>query len=249
MCKFWGKSIFIKIIIVLIIVFKSVACVAEEENLLRKIDKIRSPGKDFSFDLEIIIKGKDEQRVYKYNVFIKDEIKSLVKFIYPSSEKGKIILMVGQDMWMYFPTSQKPIRITPQQRLIGDVSNADIARIVYSLDYEIANINKDKVDNLEMYKIELKPKSKSASYGKILLWTEIDSSKPYKAQCYSMFDKLLKTAYYKDYEEVLEKLRPMELEIHSEISKNSISIMKYSNFNLNSLPESYYQKDYLKYIK
>lgn len=222
---------------------------SEQIDILKKIDEIRAPAESFSFDLEIIVKTKNEQKISKYTVYVNSATKSLVKFTYPAEDKGKIMLMVGNDMWMYFPTTQNPIRISPQQRLLGDVSNADAARVVYSIDYEVITSTRELINNFELLKLTLKPKTKNAAYGEILLWVDTETYKPYKAEYYSSFQKLLKTVQYKEYQEILGNQRPTLLEIYSEFSKDKITLMKYSNFKLETLPDKYFRKEYLKYVK
>ena len=60
---------------------------------------------------------------------------SLVRFLSVRS-KGQSLLMRGDDMWFFLPAVARPVRITPIQRLLGNVSNGDLARLRYALDYD-----------------------------------------------------------------------------------------------------------------
>lgn len=231
----------------LLLLLTSLAIV--KEDILRRVDEIRAPAEDFSFDLEINVEEKDRKDVRKYRVMVKDATKTLVKFVYPPTEKGKVMLMVGNDIWMHFPTTQRSIRLSPQQRLSGDASNADVARVVYSYDYKVRSVSEGRLGDIEVYKLELTTKTKNAPYGRILLWVEKYTYKPLVAEHYSHFVKLLKKAHYENYKEILGKERPTQLRIHSELHKDRVTIMKYSNFKLEKFPESYFQKEYLKYMK
>ncbi|MCX7957331.1 MAG: outer membrane lipoprotein-sorting protein [Endomicrobia bacterium] len=221
------------------------------QDFLEKIDEVRAPSNSFCFDLEVVVKYNTKEEVSRYVVFVKDATKSLVKFTYPASEKGKKILMVENDMWISFPSTQKPIRISPQQRLVGDASNADIARVVYSIDYEIKKCSVEAIGENKYLRLELVAKTKSAPYGKIYLWVEktTDTYCPIKAECFSSFDKLLKVVEYLEYQEIFGKRRPTLLKITSTLEKDKITFMKYTNFKLETLPENYFQKDYIKYLK
>ena len=44
------------------------------------------------------------------------------------AEKGQKVLMLGDDFWLLMPDSQRPLRITPMQKLLGDASTGDIVR-------------------------------------------------------------------------------------------------------------------------
>lgn len=219
------------------------------EEILRKVDEIRAPSKHFVCDLEIISRKGEKKITKKFKLFVGDETKSLVKFVYPPADKGKFLLMVGENLWFYTQGIRKPIRITPQQRLLGEVSNGDVARVVYSIDYSPVSISEMEMDNKNMYKLQLVAKRKSATYGKIALLIEKETFNPYKAEFYAISGKWLKTAYYKNYELILEKKRPTEMEIIDELRKNQSSIMKYSNFEIKKFPDYYFQKAHLKYLQ
>jgi hypothetical protein len=43
--------------------------------------------------------------------------------------------MLGDDFWLLLPGSQRPLRITPSQKLLGDASTGDIATMRWADDY------------------------------------------------------------------------------------------------------------------
>ncbi|MEW6621245.1 MAG: outer membrane lipoprotein-sorting protein [bacterium] len=218
-------------------------------KILEMIDQIRAPGDTFVFDLKITYKKeKEKDIIQEFTVRVKDADKSLVKFTYPPENKGRLLLMVGNNMWIYVPGTRGPIRISPQQRLLGQISNGDVARVVYSLDYN-AKLLEEEIDKMRCIKLELSSKSEQASYSKIFLWTDTESFKPIKAEFYSISDRLLKTAFYKGYAKVLGKERPLVLEIYDELRKGEYSIMEYSNMKVADTPNTFFQKTYLKHIR
>jgi len=219
------------------------------EEILKKVDEIRAPSKHFVCDLEIVSREDRKEITKKFKLFVGDETKSLVKFLYPAADKGKFLLMVDENLWFYTQGIREPIRITPQQRLLGEVSNGDVARVVYSIDYSPVSTGEMEMDNKRMYELQLVAKRKSATYGKIILLIEKETFNPYKAEFYAISGKCLKTAYYKNYELILGKERPTEMEIIDELRKNQSSIMKYSNFEIREFPEYYFQKTHLRYLR
>jgi len=85
--------------------------------------------------------------------------------------------MVGRDLWVFLPDISKPLRISLQQRLLGDVSNGDLAR---------ANFVGDYMPSIEevrqaFYVLLLKAKSEDVTYGSIKLWVDKKSFRPLKA--------------------------------------------------------------------
>jgi outer membrane lipoprotein-sorting protein len=237
--------------IVLLIVIIPIFATAElQKDILKKIDEIRAPDKTFIFDLKITYKKKNgKDIIQKLKVHVKDGNKSLVKFTYPPTTKGRLLLMVGNNMWIYIPNTRKPIRISPQQRLLGQVANGDVARVVYSVDYNSKILGIEKINNKICLRLELSAKNNQVTYSKIILWVEKTTYKPIKAKFYAISGKLLKTAYYKGYTYTLGKERPLILEVHDELRKGEVSIMEYSNLKVADTPKAYFQKSYLKHIR
>ncbi|MBU0701903.1 outer membrane lipoprotein-sorting protein [bacterium] len=239
-----------KVVFLFLILITSDTFALSSEEILKKIDQIRAPGDTFVFDLKITYKkeGK-EDIIQKFAVRVKDADKSLVKFTYPANNKGRLFLMVGNNMWIYIPDTRRPIRISPQQRLLGQISNGDVARVVYSLDYNAKLLEKEKIAEREYIKLELTAKTKEATYSKILLWTDTENFEPQKAEFYTVSGKMLKTAFYKGYANVLGRKRPLIMEIHDELCKGEYSIIEYSNMKVDDTPKAFFQKTYLKHIR
>lgn len=218
------------------------------QEILKKVDEIRAPGNNFIQEVKITFKKGQEETVNRISVRVSEMIKSLAIFKYPPSQKGRVILMVENNMWIYFPGSKKPIRISPAQKLLGQVSNADVARVSYSLDYKAELVEDDNTGNKKLLKMSLKAKTKGAAYGSIKLWMEKDSFKPDKAEFYSLSGRLLKTIYYKSYKHILGKERPTVHEIHDAINKSEITIMEYTDMKVDDTPDKYFQKTFMSRV-
>lgn len=218
------------------------------QEILKKADQVRAPGKNFTFDMTITFKKGDKETVNKLSARVKDFKKSVVVYTYPPSQKGRVLLMVEENMWIYFPGTRRPMRISPQQQLLGQVSNADVARIVYSLDYKAESVVEDNEANEELLKMTLKPKTKGAAYGSINIWIKKDSFKLVRAEFSTLAGRLLKTVFYKGYKKILGEERPTIHEIHDAINTSEISIMEYSNWKIEDTPDNYFQKTFMHRI-
>lgn len=228
----------------------AVCSAAPPEEILRAVDNIRAPGPSFTFDLKLTyVRPRRAAMVQKFDVAVKEGTKSLVRFTAPEDVRGRVMLMVGQYMWMYMPTVNQPIRISAQQRLLGPVSNADVARVVYSYDYEAKLLGTETVAPVTCNKLELTPKTADAAYGRIVLWANVRTNQPVQAQFYAATGKLLKTAYYKGYQTTLGSERPMLVEIRDEIRDGELSRLEYANFRIANTPDSYFTKENLRYAR
>ena len=219
------------------------------EEILKGVDAVRAPGPNFAFELTVVStpKGKSPT-TQKFTVSVKDLTKSLVRFTDPPENRGRVLLMVGQNLWIQIPSTNQPVRISPQQRLLGQVSNGDVARVVYSADYQPSLKGSEQVDGTPCNELELNAKTPEATYGRILLWADAANDRPLKAEFYAPGGKLLKTAVYKDYRLVLGKSRPMRTEIVDDVRTGDATTLDETNLHIDNRPDSDYEKDNLKYV-
>lgn len=219
------------------------------EEILKKVDDIRSPQGSFSFMIDISYKRNNKETLQKIEVLVGDASKTLIKFVYPPTDKGKCLLMNGDNLWFYSKTIAKPIRITPQQRLLGAVSYGDVARVVYSVDYNCKEQSNVVLNNKKLIKLILFAKAKSTTYSKVILYAEEQSNRPYKAEFYSLGDKLLKTAMFRNYALLCGAERPSVMEITDVLHPGEMSTLTYSKYETKSIPASYFEKDYMVNIE
>jgi len=208
--------------------------------------------RDQSFTFDLVLRsqvpGKDE-KVFGLEVEIKDSHTSLVKYVEPVSERGKAMLMAGNNLWFQAPSNRKPIRITPQQRLLGEASNGDVASTDFSGDYTPDLVGSDTIDGVACYQLKLtaKPDS-SAAYKSLLLWVRNDDLAPVKAVFFAPSGKPLKTAWYRSYAPVEAadgKLQLTEIEIVNALNDRQRTVMEYSNFAVRDIPDAHFNPRYL----
>ena len=212
--------------------------------LLVKADEYRSfKGKPFTFDIRLDSKEPgEEDKVFQLKAEILNPHTSLIIYADPSSERGKALLMDQNNLWFHSPSSSKPIRITQQQRLLGEASNGDVASTDFSGDYNPVYLKPETVDGVRCHVLELTAKPDSlATYDKLNLWIRADDAKPVKAEFFAISGKLLKSARYTRYEKLASnggKEQLMALEIVNPLTEGKKTIMEYSNFQLAELPIS-----------
>lgn len=114
-------------------------------DIIRRADEVRSPNKPFRYTLTIHefktgATQPDNKQVLDISMrFMKPEgemkadARSLARFIYPPRDKGKVLLSDWYDLWFYTPELRRPVPVSRQQRLIGQISNGDV--IVTNFEY------------------------------------------------------------------------------------------------------------------
>jgi len=213
------------------------------------VDAIRAPGDDFGFSLQVVhTRPNKDDLHYEFDVRVKGRTKSLVKYTAPPTAKDKILLMLEENMWIYIPGTRRAIRISPQQQLLGQVSNADVARVVYSIDYQANAMADEAYQGADVHRVTLKARDKSP-YERIELFAAKSDCRPLKAAFYALSGKLIKTIFYHDYRDVAGRLRPMRMEVEDAIKKGERTVMDYSNLRVVDTPDSWFQKNYLPRLK
>lgn len=224
----------------------SVLFAEDGHSIVSKADSVRGPAGSFRMKIKVISQRPDQdaQEIF-LETYVKDRTTSVVKFTDPARERGKAMLMVNDDLWMYIPGSKRTFRISPQQRLIGDVSNADVARVNYAEDYNSAILKKhENVDGKDCYQLELTAKNK-VSYAKIHYWVEHKTYRPIKATFFAVSGKPLKYATYKGYKSIGGSTRPTVVYIVDGIKPDWKSEIHYTSMAAKTFPESIFQQSAL----
>jgi len=180
-------------------------------------------------------------------ILVKDITTTLAQYLFPAQEKGKMLLMVQDNMWFYQPNLEKPIRISPRQRLLGNVSNADIARVNFYADYDPELI---KTEN-DRYVLNLTAKDEGTTYAKIIYWVYKADYKPVKAEFYALSGKLIKTAAYEQFSPIGQagEVKLSKIIIYDPIRTDHYSEINYSSMKKRVFAEKYFNINYLKNIR
>ena len=193
------------------------------ESILEQVDKKLSPSSADSYKKLINIEPDGSKKEFLLYQMKKDKDKIVSLFLQPDSEKGRSTLRVGENMWLYLPEVGKPIRITSMQSVVGGVfNNSDIMQLDFSAEYDI---KAQKEENSEIV-LDLKAKSESVAYDRLVMHVDKKTTTPTKIICYTSTDMLIKTLYYKEIKDFGGGIvRPSVIETDSPLYKGYKSIM------------------------
>lgn len=172
--------------------------------LLKAADKFRMSADNLVVETQINVFNADGSidKERRYKVFAQAKRQSLIFMLSPA-EKGQKVLMLGDDFWLLMPDSQRPLRITPMQKLLGDASTGDIATMSWADDYSGKLIGEDRCEgagaeapSLPCLHLTLNATRKGVSYQRIELWLGKTRHEPIKADLYVLSDKLAKQARF-----------------------------------------------------
>jgi outer membrane lipoprotein-sorting protein len=230
------------------------------EQILSESDNIRNPSKPFAVTLTlteyhnaepgdkmtITVHSKEHHETGQY--------RSLVQFIEPLRDRDKLMLQNGSEIWFYDPASSNSIRLSPQQRLLGQASNGDVMSTNFAIDYSVTLIGEEVIKDAEKKErnavhLKMAAKRPSATYEAIDYWVDKTTYQPIKAKFYASSGKLMKIGYYLNYKQNLGELRPSETLIIDGIDSKKVTRMEMNNYRFVDIPEAWLQSSYLPRFK
>ncbi len=231
--------------------------------IIARSDAVRNPDRPFRLNLRLseYVDGSVRNEII-LRVFSKidpatGQFRNLVRYLEPPRDLGKAVLMNGTTMWFYDPASKSSVRISPQQRLVGQASEGDVITVNLAKDYSAKLVGPADGETLtdadrkprKCWHVELLPISDSAIYGKVDYWVEKDTYRPVKGKFYSDSGRLLKIAYYHKYQEQLGVLRPAEIILIDGVNTRLVTTINSSGHHLMEIPDSWYQREFLPRLK
>ena len=230
------------------------------QHLLSRSDAVRNP--TFSYSTRVVLSeykaGREQDtmvlRSYARPAQRKGEYQTLVSFLQPSRELGKHMLKNGNDLWFYDPAGNASIRLSPQQRLLGQAANADVVSTSLTADYAATIDGSEEITDGERQrrsatKLSLRASAPSAGYPRVEIWVDSTSAAPIRARFYSDSGALLKTIFYRKFRTELGASRPTEYVIINGVDPKSVTLMQFDEFRAVDIPAQWMQKDHMPLLK
>ncbi len=220
---------------------------AYARSIVEKADQVRFPAEGFQVDISITTSKADEAaESRKFRVLSKGNENTVVMVTEPASERGQIILMRGRDLWVFMPEVSQPVRISLSQRLTGQVANGDLARANFAGDYNPRVVRNETINGENYAVLELIAVDRSVTYQKVVYWVNQKSFWPFKAEFYSLSNRLLKKASYEDFKTMAGRIRPTRMVMEDALRGGEKSVLEYGDMKLRDLPDRVFTKEYLK---
>jgi len=214
------------------------------KKLLEEADAFRVTSETLRVDTEVrVFKGEQHDKTRLYAVYVKPGRRSLVVFRAPS-ERGQKLLMLGDDFWLVLPSSQRPLRITPMQKLLGDASTGDIASLTWAEDYDGQVVGEAVVGGVPCLKLDIAGQRKGVSYPRIVLYLAKKDRRPMAAELYVASDKLAKEAEFR-FGEVAGRTVVTEMILTDRIQRERRTEVHYLARTPKTLGDEYYNPAFL----
>lgn len=216
------------------------------ESVVALADQVRNPQIDYIGEAVVTsVKPGASNKKEEYEILVKGRDLAVVKTLSPANERGTSFLQDHKDVWSFLPTLSQPVRLSLQQRLIGDVANGDLTRTNFFGDYKARFMRPER----EHYILELLAKNDAVTYDRVVYWVRKDNFYPFKAKFYAASGRLLKTCSYENYRLLAGRMRPSRIVLRDAVVRGQYSVVEYTDLTATDLPARYFTKAYLKKLK
>jgi len=232
----------------------------QAQEIIAGADKVRNPGEPFRVvnKLTEYIGGSPRNTstiiVYAKVDKASGQFRDLVRYIEPPRDAGKMALLDGTVLWFYDPASKASVRISPQQRLIGQASIGDVLTVNLALDYTGTLVGGESIQDStrksrDCWHLDMKAANDHATYNRVEYWVEKSTSYPIKLKAYSDSGRLLKILYYGNFVERLGGVRPTEAIIIDAVDSSLVTKVEFGESKFQEIPENWFQRDYLPRLR
>ena len=230
--------------IVFLLLLSSQALGADVKALLKEADAFRLATDAARVETEVrVFRNGKPDKTRNYSVYVKPGRRSLVVFRSPS-ERGQKMLMLGDDFWLVLPSSQRPLRITPMQKLLGDASTGDVASLTWAEDYDGTIEGEAVAEGVPCLKLDITGQRNGVSYPRIVLYLAKNDRRPIQAELYVASDKLAKQASFR-FGVVEGRKQVTAMVLSDRIQTSRQTEVHYLARTPKSLPDEYYNAAFL----
>jgi outer membrane lipoprotein-sorting protein len=184
-----------------------------------------------------ILDYKDEKlyKTLKTKIYYKKDKGTLMEFLEPAREKGKKILLVKDNMWLFVPSVSKPLRLSAKDSFMGtSFSNRDL------MDYDLENDYKAKIlqETEKYYKLELTATSKNVAYPKVIMEVEKQHVLPTKEELYTLSGDLIKIIEFSELKNFSGKTRPSIIKVVDMLNQKNYTKVVLENLENKPIKDS-----------
>jgi outer membrane lipoprotein-sorting protein len=230
-----------------LVALPAVAASIDGTQILQKVDRNLEPETYEAYRQLIDIQPDGSKKEYVFYTMKKGRDKVVALFLSPPSDKGRVTLRLGDNMWLYMPDVGRPIRITSLQSVTGSVfNNADILRIDYSAEYNVEAAEEQK----DALLLSLKAKTGEVAYDRLKMWVDKQLLLPTTIEAYAASGLLIKTLRFRNVKDFGGGIkRPATLETDSPLQKGYRSVMQWSGIKKGDFPDEVFTLNYLPRIQ
>jgi outer membrane lipoprotein-sorting protein len=229
-------------------------------DIIAGADRVRNASEPFRVTsvLTEYVSGKPGTQtvltVYSKEDRTTGQFRNLVRYVDPPRDAGKMALLDGQNLWFYDPAAKSSVRISPQQRLVGQASIGDVLTVNFAVDYKGTVLGDEQITDAEhqtraCWHLDMTAATPTAVYSRAEYWVEHGSYWPIKAKFYSDSGRVLKVLYYRGFTQRLGATRPSGAVIIDAVDATLVTTVQFNNPAFQDIPDFWFQRDYLPRLR
>lgn len=207
-------------------------------RLLKEADAYRLEEKNAQVEVEVdVMRNGEVDKQRRYTVYVKPDRRSLVVMRTPI-EVGQKVLMLGEQFWLLMPDTQRPLRITASQKLLGEAAVGDVASLTWSEDYEGSAAGEEVVDGRPCLRLSLTAR-RPVTYSHIELWLDKAGHRPVKADLYVGSGKRAKEAWF-ELSQLAGRQRVTRMILVDDLQAGKKTVVRYVGFREHGLGDEWF---------
>jgi hypothetical protein len=170
------------------------------DELLRTADRVRQPLEEGVVRIRAEVHGEEKTVAESLlDVYVRGTDRVLCAFR-EGPQQGRKILVVGERVWLLVPGAAHPIPISANQRLLGGLAVADVARLRLA-DHFTGRLRgeQETVDQAPCRIVDLDRRSSKAPYASGTLWVGVADGLPRRLRLALPSGKEAKLIRFTDY--------------------------------------------------
>ncbi|MDH4261804.1 MAG: outer membrane lipoprotein-sorting protein [Spirochaetia bacterium] len=213
--------------------------IKEDESLaiLEKFRKILSVDREYKVTGQMALYTPDQKpQVKKYTVYAQND-KTLLIFTQPERDRGKIILLIKDQLWQYFPKIQKTLVINASMNLSGGLNLSDILSSTLFQWYGFTRCDFSSEGNL--YILTFQALTRNSPYGTVKYYFSDGKIEYFEA--YARSGILLKKVVFVKYDKDEQgQIFPSQLKIINALAENDYTLIQMSSYQAMKIPAYYF---------
>ena len=220
-------------------------------------DVLKNIDKNMSADTRIIestmvVNGKRNVRTMTSKSYTMGDEKSYTEYLSPARDKGTKMLKLGDELWMYSPSTDRTIMISGHM-LRQSVMGSDLSYEDSMEDRKLEEMytpkitGQETVDGRSCYVMELTAKVNDVAYHSQKLWVDTERFIPLKQELYAKSGQMLKRITLSDIRKVDGRWFPMKMNYKDVLKDGDGTDWIITDIQFNkAIPEHIFSKASLK---
>jgi hypothetical protein len=213
-----NKGIFLSVLIIFCNVLITEGQTLTAKEIVKKADD-KSRGLTSQGEMTMTIVRPAWTRSVSMKSWQKGTKYAMILITAPAKDKGQVFLKIKTDMWNWFPSIDKMIKIPPsmmmQSWMGSDFTNDDLVRESSIVnDYTHKLLGKETIRDQNCYKIELISLPEApVTWGKLISWVTVEGFNLWKVEYYDEDKKLINVMNASEIRKMGDRELPVKLEI------------------------------------